>query len=64
MQAVVEEGKATLYVEVPARMKASLEELARRHNRKLTGEVKQAFQEYLTKFGMWAAEADARGCDD
>jgi hypothetical protein len=45
-------GKRTFYVELPAHLahlKADMEVLARLHNRKLTGEVIQAIQEYVTR---------------
>jgi hypothetical protein len=48
-----EGAKAVLYVELPAVIKGRLEELAAEHNRKLTGEVIQALQEYLEKYGRW-----------
>jgi hypothetical protein len=45
--------KVVLYVEVDKYIKMHLEQLAKRHNRKLTGEVVQSFQEYLAKFQLW-----------
>jgi hypothetical protein len=41
--------KAVIYVEVPPGLKEDMERLAAAHNRKLTGEVIQALQEYLAK---------------
>jgi hypothetical protein len=52
------EEKAVLYIEVPASLKAEMEELARQHNRKLTGEVIQALQEYARAHRRRAAEEE------
>jgi len=45
--------KAVLYIEIDPYIKRAMDELARRHNRKLTGEVTQALQEYLQKHSRW-----------
>ena len=45
-------GKRTFYVELPPHqehLKADMEVLARLHNRKLTGEVITALQEYIRR---------------
>jgi hypothetical protein len=43
------EPKAVIYVEVPPALKGRMEELAAAHNRKLTGEVITALQEYIRR---------------
>jgi hypothetical protein len=45
--------KVVIYVETPPYIKAQMEELASLHNRRLTGEVIQALQEYLEKYDRW-----------
>lgn len=49
--------KAVLYVEVAPYIKRAMDDLARRHHRKLTGEVTQALQEYLERAGLWPPPA-------
>jgi hypothetical protein len=52
------EEKAVLYIEAPASLKRDMELLARQHNRKLTGEVIQALQEYVRAHRRRAAEEE------
>ena len=47
-----EKGKVVIYVEVDPAIKDAMEDLARRHDRKLTGEVTVALKKYI------AAETD------
>jgi hypothetical protein len=49
---------AVIYVEAPPYIKAQMMALAVEHNRKLTGEVIQALQEYLAKYDRWPPPAD------
>jgi hypothetical protein len=43
------EPKAVIYVEAPVSLKERMEALAALHNRKLTGEVITALQEYIRR---------------
>ncbi len=42
--------KAVIYAEVPVWLRDRMHELAREHDRKLTGEVIVALKEYVAKF--------------
>ena len=42
-------GKVAMYVEVPPDVKAAMDELARRHNRSMSGEVITALQQYIAR---------------
>jgi hypothetical protein len=50
-RAVAPAPKVVIYVEVDPALKEQFERYAKLHNRKLTGEVTQALQEYLAKLG-------------
>src|SRR5947209_5165449 len=53
---------AVIYLEVDPEMKSLMERLAKRHNRRLTGECNQALQEYLAKHGSpWPPADPAEG---
>jgi hypothetical protein len=52
-----EPEKVVLYVEVDRRIKELMEEAAKEHNRRLTGEVVQALQDYLAALKKWPPAA-------
>ncbi len=50
--------KVVIYIEVDSSLKQTMERLAKQHNRKLTGECVQAFQDYIAKNKPPADDAD------
>lgn len=51
--------KVTIIIRLPevkAKLKEIVSQLARRHNRDLTGEVIQALEEYAQKYHLWPEE--------